>query len=287
MQTPVIEIKDYSFSIGGADILKNISLDVFEGEYLSIIGPNGAGKSTLLKCLIRIYTGGKGVIRLYGKLLSEYGQKELARLISYVPQSDGRNLDFTVYEFVLMGRYPYLSPFSSVKSSDKSAVDDALKLTETARLSDRSINTLSGGEKQNVMIAAAIAQGAKILLLDEPTTFLDPKHQSDINRTLKRVNRASGITIISVTHDINSAAMISDRMTVLKNGRSEFSGVPSELMDNTVLEKVYNNVFRFCISSSDRKQDLSFRRKTRNDQEKNFIIMLSVFSLFVILWRSL
>lgn len=245
MRTPVIEIKDYSFSIGGAEILKNIFLDVFDGEYLSIIGPNGAGKSTLLKCLIRIYTGGKGIIRLYGKPLSEYGQKELARFISYVPQSDGRNLDFTVYEFVLMGRYPYLSPFSSVKPSDRSAVDDALNQTETTRLSDRSINTLSGGEKQNVMIAAAIAQGAKILLLDEPTTFLDPKHQSDINRTLKRVNRASGITVISVTHDINSAAMISDRMTVLKDGRSEFSGVPSELMNNTVLEKVYNKSFVF------------------------------------------
>ncbi|MFC1561281.1 ABC transporter ATP-binding protein [Candidatus Latescibacterota bacterium] len=245
MDTTLIKIEYYSFSIDNNTILRDISLEVNEGEYLSIIGPNGAGKTTLLKCLMRIYTGGKGSITLAGKSLNSYKQKELAMLLSYVPQSDGRRLDFTVYEFVMMGRYPYLNPFTSVKKEDKTAVSEALASTETEHLSDRHLDTLSGGERQNVFIAAAIAQGSRILLLDEPTTFLDPKHQTDIHKTLKRVNRERGITIVSVTHDINSAALLSNRVIILKEGAVAFSGSSSEIMCNEVLEGIYDKKFLF------------------------------------------
>ena len=245
MNNPQIEINNFSFSIGNTAILKDVSLSVNEGDYISVIGPNGAGKTTLLKCLIRIYTGGTGNISIAGKSLDSYSQKELARLVSYVPQSDGRNLDFKVYEFVMMGRYPYLSPFTSVNKEDKNAVSEALVLTETEQLSDRYLNTLSGGERQNVFIAAAIAQGSRILLLDEPTTFLDPKHETDIHMTLKRVNHDFGITVVSVTHNINNAILLSNRIIVLKDGKVAFSGKPSDVMNNEVLERIYDKTFLF------------------------------------------
>ena len=187
MNNNLIEINNFSFAIGSKNILDSISLIVHEKEYLSIIGPNGAGKTTLLKCLMRIYSGGQGTITLKGVPLIEYSQKELARLISYVPQNDGRSLPFTVEEFVMMGRYPYLSPFTSLSKEDKKAVREALELTETVNLMDRHLGTLSGGELQTVYIAAALAQGASILLLDEPVTFLDPKHQDDILMILKKI----------------------------------------------------------------------------------------------------
>jgi len=242
---PVIEISDYSFRIGRKEILKDISLEVNRGEYLSIIGPNGAGKTTLLKCLDRILTGGEGRIEVNGRPLETYSQRELAKLMAYVSQADERTFPYSVYEFVMMGRYPYLSPFSSVSSEDKEAVRQVLAATGTGEFADRRINTLSGGERQKVFIAAALAQGAKILLLDEPTTFLDYKHQADIQAILARLNRESGATIISVTHDINNAVAMSHRVLALKNGRVEFSGAADRLIDNEVLESIYGLSFSF------------------------------------------
>ncbi|MFA6470506.1 MAG: ABC transporter ATP-binding protein [Candidatus Latescibacterota bacterium] len=240
-----ITISNYSFSIGDKSILHDISLAVNGGEFLSIIGPNGAGKSTLIKCLIRINTGGKGEISLAGKPLESYRQKELACLLGYVPQSDGRSLPFSVEEFVMMGRYPYLSPFTPISHRDEQAVQDALDLTGTGHLADRVMNTLSGGERQNVLIAAALAQGTRILLLDEPTTFLDPKHVAAVHRILKRINLERGITIVMVTHDINAAALLSNRIAILKEGRVAFEGFPEEVMRNSVLSGIYDKSFLF------------------------------------------
>jgi len=240
-----VEIKNYSFSFGKKPALKAISLAVEAGEALAVVGPNGAGKTTLLKCLVRILTGGSGSIRINGADLGSYSQKELAALVSYVPQADGRLLPFTVEEFVLMARYPHLSPFTSVSDADAAAARDAIKLTGVEEFSGRLLATLSGGERQKVFIAAAIAQGANILLLDEPTTFLDPKHQDDIHRTLSRINRESGATVISVTHDINTAALFNSRVLALKAGEVAFCGHPSELMDNDILESIFGKRFLF------------------------------------------
>jgi len=241
---PLIDVEGYTFSIEGRPILDSVTLSIRGGEYFSIIGPNGAGKTTLLRCLMRIYTGGKGRITLFGKPLDHYGQRDLAKLVSYVPQSDGRPLPFTVEEYLMMGRYPYLSPFSSFSAGDRRAVEDALELTGTAGLAGRRLGTLSGGERRTIDIAAALAQGARVMLLDEPTTFLDPKHESDILSLLCRINRDEGITVVSVTHDINAALLNSDRIGVLKNGALVFLGPPDELMSGGVLEWVYEK--RFC-----------------------------------------
>ena len=245
MDSPVIDIHNFSFSIGDTIILDSVSLHIYDDEYLSVIGPNGAGKTTLLKCLMRIYTGGKGSISLNGRPIERYSRKELARLISYVPQSIGNNLPFTVEEFVMMGRYPHLSPFTTFGEPDMKAVRDALNLTGTDSLEDRHLSTLSGGERQTIYIAAALAQGARIMLLDEPTAFLDPRHGDDIHRILRRIKAETGVTIITVTHNINNAALESDRVAVLKNGTIVFSGNAPEIMTNEVLRPVYGKKFTF------------------------------------------
>ncbi len=241
----IIEILRFSFFIEGKKILKDISVAVRKGEHISIVGPNGAGKSTLLKCLGRIYKGGSGYIRIAGQPIDKYRQKELAREVSYIPQADGSNSPFTVYEFVTMGRYPYMSLFPTPSKKDRDAVYNALAMTGTLDLADRFINTLSGGERQKVFIAAAFVQGAKILLLDEPTTFLDPKHEADVNRLLTRVNREHGVTILSVTHDINRAVLASTRVLALKKGTVVFFGHGENLMDNRLLQKIYGRPFQF------------------------------------------
>jgi iron complex transport system ATP-binding protein len=245
MKAPLFEIKDLSLSISKNKILSSVSLNIYEGEYLSIIGPNGAGKTTLLKCLMRIFTGIQGTVLLKGTPIENLSQKNIARHISYVPQSNGRFFPFTVEEFVMMARYPHLSPFTSINLKDKTAVHDALTLTNTSRFAERQMDTLSGGEKQAVFIAAALAQGSKILLLDEPTTFLDPKHEADIYKILKRINRDFNRTVVSVTHDINSAVLQSDRIAILKNGKIIFCGTPGDVMNNNILQQAYEKSFTF------------------------------------------
>lgn len=238
----VIEMRGFSFRLESKDILHNVSLTVRQGEYLAIVGPNGAGKTTLLKCLDRIYTGGTGEIRVFGRPLASYRQKELARRISYVPQADGRVFPFTVAQFVLLGRYPYLSPFSSIGKEDRRAVSQALERTGTTEFSDRLLDTLSGGERQKVYIAAALAQGADVLLLDEPTTFLDYRHQAEVRALLARVN-ASGVTVVTVTHDVNRAVLESHRIVALRSGSVVFCGPPAEIMKPEVLQAIYETEF--------------------------------------------
>jgi len=239
----IIDIASYSFGVSDTEILKDVSLTVHEGEYVSIVGPNGAGKTTLLKCISRIHKGGCGKIAVAGKKLEEYSQKELALKVSYVPQADGRHAPFTVREFVMMGRYPYLSPFSPPSLSDISAVREALEVTGTREFSERFLGTLSGGERQKVYIAAALAQEATVLLLDEPTTFLDPKHESDIYRLLAGINRERGVTIVSVTHDINSAVLTSKTILALKRGAVAFCGPAEEFMNKEILRDIYEKSF--------------------------------------------
>ena len=243
MQTPIIDVRNFSFRLGRKPILRDVSFSVRKGEYLAIIGPNGAGKTTLLKCIDRILPGGSGQIEVCGRPLGSYRQRELARLIGYVPQADGRVFPFTVEQFVLMGRYPYLSPFSAVSREDGQAVREALELTGTAEFADRLLDTLSGGERQKVYIAAAMAQGADVLLLDEPTTFLDYRHRTEIEALLARANRRSGVTIVAVTHDVNHAALHSDRVVALREGSVAFCGSPGEVMKPDVLERIYGTSF--------------------------------------------
>jgi iron complex transport system ATP-binding protein len=245
MTAEALRIQGLSYRIGAAAILRDVTFAVRTGEFASLIGPNGAGKTTLLKCLNRIVTGASGRVEILGKPLASYRQRDLARRVSYVPQADGRLVPFTVYEFVLMGRYPYLSPFASIGPADRAAVNEALAATGTAAFGDRCISTLSGGECQKVFIAAALAQQAEILLLDEPTTFLDYRHRLEIMSLLGRLNREAGLTMLAVTHDLSPAVMTGDRVIALKEGAVAFDGSPGELTEENALQEIYGTRFRF------------------------------------------
>ena len=239
----VIDVARFSFRFGSTPVLRDVSFSVRAGEYLSIVGPNGAGKTTLLKCLDRIYRGGTGRIAIFGRPLALYRQRELARLLSYVPQADGPLVAFTVEQFVLMGRYPYLNPLSSIAHQDRQAVRRVMRRTGIEPLAHRTLDTPSGGDRQKVYIAAALAQGAEVLLLDEPTTFLDYRHQAEIRDLLGEVNRQSAVTIVAVTHDVNRAALDSDRIIALSAGSVVFDGTPAQIMRPQTLQRIYGTPF--------------------------------------------
>jgi len=235
----VIGVYDVSFAVGGQTILREVTFRVRRGEYVVIVGPNGAGKSTLLRCLMRIHRRWTGRVAVHGRSLAEYSQRELARRIGYVPQAGGEVFPYTVEQFVTMGRYPYLSPFASISAEDRRVVRQAMEQTESLPLADRRLDTLSGGERQQVYIAAALAQGAEILMLDEPTTFLDYRHQAEVTGLLRRANRQQEVTVVAVTHDLNHAALQADRVVALRGGRVVFEGPPGDVMRPSVLESIY------------------------------------------------
>lgn len=244
----IIRIDSFSFSYGRKQILDDVSFNVARGESLAIVGPNGAGKTTLIKCLDALLDGVAGAIKsgtieLDGRVIADYSRKQLARLVSYVPQADGHVAPFNVEQFITMARYPHLSPFSPVDGHDLDVVRETMERTDTARFAERSLESLSGGERQRVFIAAAIAQGAKIILLDEPTTFLDYRHQDEVRRLLAQTAQADDLTMISVTHDVNRAALESDRIVALCEGRVTFIGNPKEIMRPEVLQRIYGTTF--------------------------------------------
>jgi iron complex transport system ATP-binding protein len=163
--------------------------------------------------------------------------------MAYVPQTGVQTAPFSVEVFVTMGRYPYQGPLARPSQQDRKAVDAALDLTDTAFLRDRSLHTLSGGERQRVLLAAALAQEAQILLLDEPTVFLDPRHEAAFCAVLARVHQERAMTMITVTHDLNRAILMHDYLVALKQGRVVFSGTPSSFMTRATLQEVYENPF--------------------------------------------
>ncbi len=239
----MIELANFSYSRDGREILRDLSFVVARRERVAIIGPNGAGKTTLLNCINRILRGGRGRIAVGGRPLAAYGQAELARRIAYVPQAHGRTAPFTVREFVEMSRYPHLGPLAPAGSQDAAAVRRALDDLGTTALADRSLDALSGGERQKAYLAAALAQEAEILLLDEPTAHLDPRHRAEILRTLMRVHQERELTILFVTHDINEALAAADRVLALRDGALAFDGLASRLTEGGALKAVFSHDF--------------------------------------------
>ncbi|MCA9407266.1 MAG: ABC transporter ATP-binding protein, partial [Candidatus Omnitrophica bacterium] len=217
--------------------------EVAQGEYVSIIGPNGAGKSTLLRCLNRLVKLQHGQITLFGKELAEYSQKELGCLIGYVPQIREQVFPYTVYEFVLMSRYPYLKPLTPIRKDDYQAVEQALILTEMTAFSQRRVNQLSGGEKQRVYLAASLAQNPKVLLLDEPTTHLDPKHKTDIERLIAEICNSLRMTILHVTHDLTHIDLWSHKVAAFKDGKLLAYDKPSAILNGKQLKKIFDSEF--------------------------------------------
>ncbi len=238
-----LRIADLRLELDGVRILDDVSLTVSDGEYVAIVGPNGAGKTSLLRCLLRIHRNWWGRIEILGADLAGFSQRELGRLVSYVPQLTGPLPPFTVRELVEMARYPYQTPLRPIDPGEKEIVRDALAVTGCGPLADRRLDTLSGGERQKALLAAALAQGGRILLLDEPTSFLDPHYDRDLRQLLQRLNREQGATIVEVTHDLNAAILGSDRIIALRDGRLVFQGTADEFADPAVLEEVFGCPF--------------------------------------------
>ncbi len=229
----MIEIKDLSFSYNKKPVLDNVSLSIMPGERWAVIGRNGVGKSTLIRCLAGLESQYTGSITVNKTGIASLHPRTLAKMIAYVPQVQDRNLSYSVFDFVMMGRFPYQGFMATATSEDKKCVEDALELTDTALLADRQMNTLSGGEQQRVLLAGAVSQRTDILLLDEPTTFLDPLHQELIHEVLDRIHNEYTCTILMVTHDINTALFRNDNILALKDGSVFYGGSSEKLLEKT------------------------------------------------------
>ncbi len=250
--SPLLAIDDLSVSLGGKDILRGVSFAVEPGEWVAVAGPNGAGKSTLLRRLARVLPSfaGTGSVLLDGRPLDSLPRRTLARDLAFVPQLEEGENPFTVREFVLLGRYPHLSPFTSIGPADREAVAAALDATGMEGFAERRMDTLSGGERQRAAVAGALAQGAPFLLLDEPTAHLDPRHQDEVLDLLSRLN-ARGTALLTVTHDLNAAASRARRVLALREGRVAWFGPAAGFLEQAVLEPLFGKRFSFAVHPAD------------------------------------
>ena len=230
-------INKLTFSYGPISILKDVEFKVGLGEVLSIVGPNGSGKSTLLKCINRILKTKNNTVLVDDQDTCKMNLKELSMLMGYVPQSSSSTFPFTVFDVVLMGRKPYIH--WNISERDNEIVADMLDYLGIGHLGMRHFNELSGGEQQKVIIARALAQQPKLMLLDEPTSSLDIKHQLEILCMLKSLAKSKDCSVIVSMHDLNLASRFSDRMLMLKNGCIYALGTPEEVLTEKNIEAVY------------------------------------------------
>ncbi|MDB9520231.1 ABC transporter ATP-binding protein [Roseofilum reptotaenium CS-1145] len=221
-------------------IVKQINLSLETGEWLSLVGANGSGKSTFLKLLSRLLSPQGGVVLLEGRSIHELSPNQVARQLAILPQQSSPPMGLTVYQLVSLGRNPYLEWWQwDLESGDRQAVEEALEETELQAYRDRPVSELSGGERQRAFLALALAQNPRVLLLDEPTTYLDIHYQLQLLDLLKRLNQEQNLTIITVLHEINLAARYSDRLAFLKQGQLFTVGSPETVLTPETLAAVF------------------------------------------------
>ena len=231
-----ITIKNLTFSYNSHKILDDLSIVIENSEILSLVGPNGSGKTTLIKCIDRILKP-KGSILLDGQELEKMSRQEVARQIGYVPQSSSTPLATTVFDTVLMGRRPHIS--WRVTDFDLDKVAEVLERLHLEDLAMRDFSQLSGGQKQKVLIARALAQEPTVLLLDEPTSNLDMLHQLEVMETVSSLVKEKNISAVMAIHDLNLASRFSDKLIMLKNGKVYASGEPKVLLNEDNISQVY------------------------------------------------
>ncbi|MEM9629841.1 MAG: ABC transporter ATP-binding protein [Pseudomonadota bacterium] len=231
---------ELSFSYGSALIIDDLNLSIPQGAFTALIGPNGSGKSTVLRMLTALLKPLQGSVLLDGTSIYSLSTGELAKRVGMLPQGPVAPEGLTVYELVQLGRYPHRAVFSGWSAKDKEACDKALVLTGLADLVHRRVDHLSGGQKQRAWIAMTLAQETPILLLDEPTTFLDLSHQIDVLELATDLVRKQGKTIIAVLHDLNQACRYADNMVMLKSGKVAAAGAPNEVMTSAVIQDVFD-----------------------------------------------
>lgn len=229
--------KNMSFAYNQDNILEKINMEIQTGQLISIIGPNGVGKSTLLKCLSNIYKPGSGMVYLNGEEIVNIEVRELAKILAYVPQRQADNFSMTVYEMILLGRRPYIK--WKVTAEDEAVVESILERLNIMHLAERELNTLSGGERQKIAVARALAQEAEILFLDEPVSSLDINHQLEVMELLSELVDQDRLTVVVVLHDLNLACNFSDTAYLLWEKGLYTAGKPEQVLTADNIKEVY------------------------------------------------
>ena len=254
-QQPALSVRELAFSYGHRPhtdtaarqgwSIQGVSFDVREGEVLGVIGPNGSGKTSLLKLLAKVLQPEAGAVDVFGRALGQLSQQEVARSVALVPQDTVQPFPFTIAELVLMGRFPHHAPswrFGGMEweTADELALADrVMREMDVRHLAHRYLHEVSGGERQRAVIARALVQEPRVLLLDEPTAFLDLNHQLDIMTVLRRVSRQQGLTVVMVSHDLNLASQVCDRLLLLRNGELQTLGTPEDVLRPEIIKQVY------------------------------------------------
>ncbi|MBU5591561.1 ABC transporter ATP-binding protein [Clostridium sp. MSJ-4] len=233
MEIKTLDVEAY---LGGSHILKGLSINANKEEFVGIIGPNGSGKSTLLKCIYRTLKPSTGTIFLDGKNIKDLSVKESSKQMAVVSQHNNYNFDFMVSDMVLMGRSPHKKFIEKDNAEDYKIMKESLEKVGMKDYANRSFSTLSGGEKQRIILARALAQKTQCLILDEPTNHLDIKYQLQFMSTVKKL----GITIISAIHDLNIAALYCDKIYALKSGKIVSYGTPKEVLTKELINSLYD-----------------------------------------------
>ena len=236
----VFTIRNGWFGYTKNPVLEDINLSISKGKFYGLIGPNGSGKTTLLDMLIATTPPDRGEVFFKERPVAAYRRQELARLLALVPQDFTLGFDYTVFDVVLMGRHPHIPRFSSPSGKDLDLVENALAVMDITGLRDRTVTDLSGGEKQRVVVARALAQDTEVLILDEATSNLDIRHTIEIMRVISSRVVKTAVTVVAAIHDLNLAAAFCDELIVMKDGKIVTSGPVQEIRTDTLIRQVFS-----------------------------------------------
>lgn len=235
-----LEVRGLKYTYGKYLVLDGVDLPIVDGEVIGILGPNGCGKTTLLKNLNKNLEPSGGCVMLDGESMADLSKKEIAREVAVVPQTNEIRFAFTVRDIVAMGRMPFQGMMGAPSGEDERIVDEAIRRTGLSKHVDRHINTMSGGERQRVIIARAIAQTPKYLLMDEPTLHLDISMQFDALNLVHKLSRETGLTVVIVSHDLGMVARYCDRIVMIHDHKVHCVGTPEEVLTPENMRTVFN-----------------------------------------------
>ena len=247
----IISIENLNYSYGKKLVLKNLSLNFEENILTGIIGPNGCGKSTLAKNIIKYISGDFEKFKISDMDIKNLSHKEIAKLISYIPQKNSLLTNVSVFDYILLGRFPLLkNTWDNYSKKDYEAVEKNINILHINELRGRNTETLSGGELQKVLLARALSQEAKILLLDEPTSALDLNNAVEFMKILKSICLKNKMTVIIIIHDLNLASLFCDELIILKDGEFVKKGKPEDIINEDCLKIVYNLDCKVCCNTN-------------------------------------
>ncbi len=235
-------IHQLAFAYDQVKVFENLNFSVSKGEFFIIIGPNGSGKTSLVKCLSGLEKPRTGRVEILGRDITSFNRRSLAMKMAVVPQQVNLQTEFSIFETVLMGRYPFQGLLGMESREDRELADRSMEVTGIGHLKDRNMSQLSGGEQQRVLIARALCQEPEILVLDEPISALDLAHQVRIMDLLERLNRDNELTVVMVVHDLNTASLYADRILLLSEGGMTALGPPQDVLTFDILEKAFGCV---------------------------------------------